>query len=202
MSELGGFFTLRTPSDLLDKLEADFNRLQSADAVSKEAQYAAYDFFVTANHIVDWLSMFSGDRKAQLRTYKDGTLVSHIANGVKHFRVDVNRHRVVSDTEVHKGSFQANAFQNDAFDVPRLLIELEDGTSIGVLDVGARVLEHWRRIISLCCVQCVPSNTTFSEWPLETAQKCVFLIKIDTFCPFSVQPEGRSLVENDRPPSL
>src|SRR5215217_7101098 len=45
-------------------------------------------------------------------------------------------------------------------------------------------------------------NKAFSERHLESAQKCVFLMKIDTFCPFSVKPAGRSLVENDRPPSF
>ena len=39
-------------------------------------------------------------------------------------------------------------------------------------------------------------------WHLGITQKCVFLIKIDTFRPFSVKPAGRCFDENDRPPSF
>ena len=41
MSRFGGFFALGTPADLLKKLRHDFS-------------YAAFDFFVTAEHLLDW----------------------------------------------------------------------------------------------------------------------------------------------------
>ena len=88
MSQLDGFFSLRTPRDLLSKLEADFTRLRAADPASIDAQYAAFDFFVTAKHLPDWLSRSIGGSLTQHRAYAEGALISHVANGAKHFRVD------------------------------------------------------------------------------------------------------------------
>jgi hypothetical protein len=47
-----GVFELRTPEDLLGKLRVDLKRLE-ADPLD---QYAAFDFFVSASHMPDWLS--------------------------------------------------------------------------------------------------------------------------------------------------
>ena len=44
-----GFFSLKTPHDLLTKLEADRDRIE-ADPLDV---YAAFDFCVTAWHLVD-----------------------------------------------------------------------------------------------------------------------------------------------------
>ncbi len=147
MSELNGFFSLRTPLDLLQKLEADFNRLCAADQSNIQAQYAAFDFFVCAEHLPDWLSSTSGISKTKLRSYPYGALVSHIANGAKHFRVDPSRHKTVQDTIFENGAFQGNAFQGNAFQVPHLVIELEDGYNANVLDIASSVIIYWRKII-------------------------------------------------------
>ena len=74
MSRLNGFFTLRTPADLLEKLEVDFNRLKAASQDSKEAQYAALDFFVCAEHIPDWMKHNNGDSLSAYRTYPEGPI--------------------------------------------------------------------------------------------------------------------------------
>ncbi len=147
MSELNGFFSLRTAKDLLEKLDADFKRLSIADQSSIAAQYAAFDFFVCAEHIPDWLTETTGGSKTKHRSYEEGSLVSHIANGAKHFRVDVTRHTTVRDTTAVEGAFQANAFQDSAFQVPRLVVELEGGAVADVLDIAAKVIEHWRKIL-------------------------------------------------------
>ena len=60
MSALKGLFSLRTPRDLIGKLEHDFNRLRTADPASVEAQHAAFAFFVTAEHLPDSLSWSTG----------------------------------------------------------------------------------------------------------------------------------------------
>jgi len=44
-----GFGELRLPADLLRKLRHDFERMK----MSPQDQYAAFDFFVTAEHIID-----------------------------------------------------------------------------------------------------------------------------------------------------
>jgi hypothetical protein len=45
-----GFFQLKTAQDLFRKLENDFSRIKD-DPLN---QYAAFDFFVTAEHMLDW----------------------------------------------------------------------------------------------------------------------------------------------------
>jgi hypothetical protein len=147
MSELNGFFSLRTPRDLLGKLESDFHRLRATDPASVQAQYAAFDFFVTALHLADWLSHATGAPLASCRAYAEEKLVSHVANGAKHFHVDVKRHTTVKDTAPEPGGFQADAFQGSAFQAACLVIELEDGTTVEVLDVATRVLNHWRTTV-------------------------------------------------------
>jgi hypothetical protein len=52
------FFQIRNPYDLLDKMRHDLERLRSAPC----HVYAAFDFFVTANHMVDWCWPSDGNR--------------------------------------------------------------------------------------------------------------------------------------------
>jgi hypothetical protein len=147
MATREGFFELRTAKQLLAKLETDFERLQAAAPVSQDAQYAAFDFFVTAEHLAEWFATETGQTKSSLRAYRDGALVSDVANGAKHFRLDSKRHKSVQDLHVHSGAFDSQAFDNDAFDVDRLIIERANGTSERVKDIAERVLKHWKKAI-------------------------------------------------------
>ena len=146
VTELDGVFSLRTPKDLLDKLESEFKRLTNADATSLEAQYAAFDFFVTAEHLPEWMSHGVGGSLSSHRAYPEGALVSHVASGAKHFHVLDPRHKSVSDTR-SAGIFDPKIFDPQIFDVGRLVIELEDGSTDTVADVALRVLTHWRGVI-------------------------------------------------------
>lgn len=90
---------LQTPKDLLVKLESDYFRLES-DPINT---YAAFDFFVTAEHIIDW-SFQEQAEKTRLR--KDNTLlkiVSHLGNGAKHFIAE--RHSSVAGLDFQEGAF-------------------------------------------------------------------------------------------------
>lgn len=145
MSELNGFFCLRTAYDLRTKLEVDYNRLRESKPASIEAQYAALDFFVCAEHIPDWLTETEGGSKTRYRSYPEGAIVSHIANGAKHFRVKDTRHAAVKGTSTSNGIFDEKIFDPSIFDcAPRLVIELEDGTVIDVLELATQVISHWR----------------------------------------------------------
>lgn len=81
-----GLFGLRTASDLLAKLESDLERLKREPTDS----YAAFDFFVTAHHLPEWLySSSGGDQlKTLRRTDKLLKLVRDIADGGKHLVLD------------------------------------------------------------------------------------------------------------------
>jgi len=146
VSQMHGLFSLRTPQDLLGKLESDFGRFEGAQTTSVEAQYAAFDFFVTALHMADWVATAAGDPASSHRDYPDGALVDDLGNGAKHFRVDARRHTTVSDTG-SVGYFDPAFFDPTYFEVARLVIELEDGSTVDALDVARRVLDHRRNAL-------------------------------------------------------
>jgi hypothetical protein len=158
-----GLFSLQTPTDLLQKLESDFLRLREASPAGLEAQYAAFDFFVTAEHLADWVSACTGESLASLRSYPEGLAVSHVANGAKHFRVDPARHAAVTETR-SAGIFDPAIFDPAIFDVGRLVLDLEGGSTVNVLDLAGRVLDHWRRLLSAdgtlpCAQQALPADS-------------------------------------------
>jgi hypothetical protein len=79
-----GFFTLTTAKDLFLKLEHDLAEVQRKPS----DPYAAFNFFVTVEHILDWLhpgNADEGTRKVRRKNEPLLALVSHLASGAKHF---------------------------------------------------------------------------------------------------------------------
>jgi hypothetical protein len=157
-----GVFELTTPAHLLGKLEREYERWK-ADPVNSDF---AWNFFVTAEHLPDWLAR--SDSKAwggkSINAFKkDNPLLricSHIANGGKHFRPSPEHTSVdrtvremtdyAKDGYVKKGYFaeepalrvylapdEVAALQQA--DVP---VTAED---IDALWVAAQVLKFWRQ---------------------------------------------------------
>ena len=148
MGSEGGVFELRTPKDLLEKLRFDLKRLE-ADPLD---QYAAFDFFVTAAHVPDWIApgmdQRSKDQRAEIRSRHVLLQVcDHIASGSKHFEAVAKHHKSVARTETHHGGF-SRAFSR-AFDVSELTIHLqgdaaaEFGESVDALDIARLILAYW-----------------------------------------------------------
>lgn len=97
MPKFKGFGSLKTPRDLVSKLEHDLRRIKE----DPEDQYAAFDFFVTAEHIVDWCHPANRQGREDLRASSPLLrITSHIANGAKHFETTAKRHCSVTDVEV------------------------------------------------------------------------------------------------------
>ncbi len=93
-----GVFELRSPRQLFEKLEADYRRVQ-ADPLDS---FAAYDFFVTAWHLVEWKHPPATDaaaRTALLARAPALRVCEHLAVGAKHFEPDSSRHTSVADTK-------------------------------------------------------------------------------------------------------
>jgi len=107
--------------------------------------YAAFDFVVTAEHLPDWV----GDKTIKQREPLL-RIVSHLANGAKHFRATDPRHRSVRDVRVEPGVFDLDVFQHDAFDVGKLVVDLDGdeaaafGPSLGIPELADQVLAFWR----------------------------------------------------------
>jgi hypothetical protein len=141
-----GSFELRTASDLFRKLEYDLKRVQNNPLDS----YAAFDFFVTAEHMIDWFYKDSdGKKKSERNSNSLLQICSHIANGSKHFKATHPRHKAVAATTVHKGDFSQDFSPRD-FDVSRLEVELQGdaaaalGNTISALVLAAQITDHWK----------------------------------------------------------
>ena len=136
---------LQTPKNLLAKLQFDFARIES----NPLDVYAAFDFFVTAEHLPDWVGVKSIKSREPLLK-----VVSHIANGAKHFRATDPKHNSVEDVHVREGVFQSDVFQSDAFDVGDLVVELKGdevklfGSEISVRILAQMVIEYWAEQIT------------------------------------------------------
>ena len=149
MSQFEGFFAIQKPGDLLAKLRRDYERLEGSPGDT----YAAFDFFVTAYHMLDWL--YPNDKVRREQEERTNTVLqvcSHIANGIKHFRATAKKHQSVSGTRSERsGGFNSGGFNRTGFNVVRyrLIIQLDGqaadrfGTEIECLSLASEVLQYW-----------------------------------------------------------
>lgn len=145
-----GFFELLTVKDLFAKLERNLLRVQD----NRLDVDAAFDFFVTAYHMLDWLHPGSRNSSKRRDIERNSVLLqvaSHLANGSKHFEATAAKHKSVEKTVSRSGGFQSGAFQADAFDVGSLIVHLEGnaalhlGKSINVDELAKRLVDFWRQ---------------------------------------------------------
>lgn len=88
-------FELRTPRHLLDKALHDLGRLRDNHLNA----YAAFDFFVTARHIPDWVYPHDASKRdALFAQHVELRICRHLADGAKHFFLNNPRHRQVQGT--------------------------------------------------------------------------------------------------------
>ncbi len=137
------FFDLNTPADLFRKLEGDLAALES----SYQDTRVAFNFFVTAEHLPNWL----GKRDLILQ-HAILRIVSHIANGAKHFNLDDARHDSVTSTE--KSRYVEEGYIEPGYYHEPLLIHLSpdealemNTPTIDAVTLGRQVIEFWRQHI-------------------------------------------------------
>lgn len=137
------FFELRTPVDLFRKSEEDLRALEASPCDA----HLAFNFFVTVEHLPDWLG-----RRELVQKNCVLRVVSHLANGAKHFELNDPRHKSVKETEasryVEPGYVQPGYFEE------YLQIHLapdeakELGTHvIDAVSLGHRALQFWRQYV-------------------------------------------------------
>jgi hypothetical protein len=145
-----GIFDFSTASDLRDKLRRDLERLTSEPLNSD----AAFNFFVTAEHMLDWSYPGQKNRQDKLKKCSVYLLIcSHLANGAKHF--EASRHNSVSSTGTTGGYLAASYFSpryssNAYFGAGRRLVvrlggqaSSQLGQAIGVVELAKKVMEYW-----------------------------------------------------------
>ena len=134
-----GIFNLQSPESLARKLFSDY------ELFTKKPfdPYLAFNFFVTAEHIPDWI----GDKNIR----KSNAVLracSHIANGAKHFEVD--RHNSVVNTE--KALYVEPGYVTDGYIEEPLVICLsaDEAKELGfdhceAIKLAGMVREFWVR---------------------------------------------------------
>lgn len=135
---------MKNPQDLLRKVRHDFGRMQADPA----SEYAAFDFFVSAYHMLDWLHPY--DKDAKDKEEKRTPLLhvcSHLANGAKHFEATMKHHKSVDDV-IAKGKFFGGKFFGGGF-FGSLCVRLDGdaaslyGAEISAVDLAGKVLAFW-----------------------------------------------------------
>ncbi|WP_417387138.1 hypothetical protein [Gimesia sp.] len=150
MSNYSGFAPLENSGDLIKKMKYDLNRMKSEPSNS----YAAFDFFVTTEHMLDWVFPSDKSQRTNMRQQnKILQVVSHIANGAKHFEATSSHHTSVNDLKFSRGGFSGNSFSSDAFDPSSfqfsgLTVKLSDGQSKFAIDLADEAYEFWCRYLS------------------------------------------------------
>lgn len=146
MSNFKGFAELQVPRDLVNKLEYDLERILK----SPQDQYAAFDFFVTAEHILDWIHPNDGNARNEIRSNSSLLkITSHLANGVKHFEATAPRHQSVKTVE--KNRYVEPGYVEEGYLEDHLIVHLTEKeqssfgqSSIKVTALAKEVYEYWK----------------------------------------------------------
>ena len=152
-----GFFELRTPHDLLQKLEREYAQWK-ANPLNVDL---AWNFFVTAEHLPDWLgrtnSQALGGRRIEdfKRDQPITRICHHLANGGKHFRPNPKWNTSVARTVrentgwVEPGWIEEGWVGEEpalrVYLTPKERTELKlDSEDIDALWLAARIMEFWQ----------------------------------------------------------
>jgi hypothetical protein len=112
--------------------------------------YATFDFFVAAEHIVEW--RYPTDTAAQkgVRAHDPGKTVSHIANGAKHFEATATQHTSVADLsreDDYGTSLLGRAHWGEmvygSTGRPALIVTMADGRRVDALELAELALTYW-----------------------------------------------------------
>jgi hypothetical protein len=138
-----GFFGLSTAEDLLEKLR--FER----DSIVRNPQdpFTLFNFFVTAYHIAEWAGLKHLQRQEPLLE-----ICGHLANGVKHFRLDGSKHTQIRDTKdlsyVGPDYCESDYVEPDVIVVLAASDHVAEGTVMDVRHLANRLVAFWEQKLS------------------------------------------------------
>jgi hypothetical protein len=116
----------------------------------------AYNFFVTAWHLLDWVHPDPGG-KEQRKAERDASpllqLCDHVANGAKHFQVTHKQHQSVVDLEARPPLYPSESLYPSEGLYPSAgapMVHLTDAASallgterMTAVELAERVREYW-----------------------------------------------------------
>jgi hypothetical protein len=147
MANFTGFAKLKRPEDLYRKLVHDRERMQAAPLDS----YSAFDFFVTAEHMRDWVLPGRKGAEGREALRKDNVvlrLISHLANGSKHFQAEDKRHQSVdgvTEDGYAESGYVESGYWEEALVVHLTLTEQEalGFPAISAAELADLTLQFW-----------------------------------------------------------
>jgi hypothetical protein len=140
-----GAWYLDEPKDLIAKMESDLARMRA----SPRDAHPAFDFFVTAHHLADWVERDDGRRRALIGATPLLLIAGAIANGSKHFMTSDPRWRAVSGLE--SGMRGPSGVGPAGIRVP-LWVNLDEAmaarvpcaSDVSAIDLAVLLLEWWK----------------------------------------------------------
>lgn len=149
-------FDLNTAHDLRAKMRRDLERMRANPMDSD----AAFNFFVTAEHMPDWIYP-KREKKQERETLKNSEIIlricSHLANGAKHFEVEAKHHDTVQSSGRRRGwhgSWAGGPWFGPWFGGSCLVIHLKGdaeqalGPAISAIDLATKIMEFWENYSS------------------------------------------------------
>ena len=147
-----GLFDLRSADDLCRKLEHDYGRVQANPA----DRFAAFDFVVTAWHLLEWRLPGNGRKAARDALCSQNPILGvceHLAVGAKHFEPSNPKLDSVADTH-GDGPWASGAWEQgtwaDGVWAEILTVSLDGaaatalGPQLTMLELADVVMAFWR----------------------------------------------------------
>ena len=150
---MAGIFELRTAKDLYSKLKRDFSAFEK-DQLNSDV---AFNFFVTAWHLLEWA--YPGDTFTQ-KKIRDSNVVlqicEHLAVGAKHFKPTSKKHKSVMSSDITggiwaKGVWATGIWVKGMWD-EKLVVTLDGdaayqfGEKIYAIDLAEEVMSFWQQL--------------------------------------------------------
>lgn len=157
---MSGIFSITSPTWLLAKLERDLKAFQVNPCDADKA----FDFFITAESLVDWLMPGNENRQTRTKLKESDPLlqvVSHLASQAKHYVAEASCHKSVKGTRrAGGGLFSGGLYAGKLFAgklFPKgggLTVEFSGvaadlyGTSIAAVTLAELVLQRMTKLVS------------------------------------------------------
>ena len=152
-----GILSIKTPSDLLAKT---FKHLQAL-RLDPLDDYSAFDFFVSAESLIDWIAPGKKSKIQRMEFRNDDVvlqIVSHIASAAKHYQVEASHHKSVVSTSKSSGHFGSlhfamNHFNGHHFQKGQWVVKLEGlaekeiGHVISIVDLAERAYKSLESLV-------------------------------------------------------
>ncbi len=139
-----GFVEIKSVPDYWKKLNFDFSKLR----VNDNDTYLAFNFFVTAYHMIDWIfEAKHHEERSDLNNEPIMKICNHIVSGIKHFVPGSKRHNSV--VEIEKERYVEDGYAEEGYFEDPILIYLDEkfesefGKSIKVIELATRVMSFW-----------------------------------------------------------